>query len=442
MSEESVPLEQARSIFKQLLSPEVLNTLDPPKPSTVYTPFIVVWLMVYQRLHADATLSDAVAELLTQFPRQALPDCKRVREDKLSANTGAYSRARSRLPDTLAITACDHVAHTLLTTTPPCWNKRRVFFMDGTTLQLPHTDELCELFPPARNQKGASHWPILHAVAAHELASGLAIRPEFGPMYGSKAKSELALALQIVPRLPADAVVLGDRNFGVFALAYGAQSSGRDVVVRLTKPRFQMLRRKATSVGPGRWSVTWKPSRWDRQQHPDLPAQAQVSGWLVEVRVRPDLTLWLVTTLDQPATELAELYHRRQDIETDIRDLKQTLSMDHLSGKSREMVVKELVLGMLGYNLVNQIRRLAAEQAGVLPRRLSFAGTWSLVRGLLSAVAGGLSADQWQSRFDRVLRWAGQRKLPQRSAPRSYPRTTIPRYKSYRTRKPTVQPRK
>jgi hypothetical protein len=435
-----VPLEEARRLFKQLLNPELLNTLDQPEPSTVYTPFIVVWLMVYQRLHANATLGDAVAELLSQFPRQALPDCKRVREDKLSANTGGYSRSRSRLPSTVAATASDHVAQTLLEATPPCWKGRRVFFMDGTTFQLTHTAELCEHYPPASNQHGLSHWPILHAVAAHELASGLAVRPEFGPMYGPDATSELALALRIVPRLPVDAVVLGDRNFGVFALAYAAHSSGRDAVVRLTGSRFRMLRRMATPVGPGRWSITWKPSRWDRKQHPDLPAQAQVSGWLVEVQVRPDLTLWLMTTLDQPPQELAELYHRRQDIETDIRDMKQTLSMARLSGKSCEMVEKELVLGVLGYNLVNQIRRLAAQRAGVPSRRLSFAGTWSLVRGLLSAVSADLPADQWQKRFDQVLRWAGQRKVPQRRTQRSYPRAVIPRSKPYPSQKLT--PRK
>ena len=48
-----------------------------------------------------------------------------------------------------------------------------------------------------------------------------------------RATSDLALALRSVLRLPAQAVVLADRNFGVFAVAYAAQSSGRDAVVRL-----------------------------------------------------------------------------------------------------------------------------------------------------------------------------------------------------------------
>jgi hypothetical protein len=439
MTAGTVPSADERRLFGRLLTPEFLNALDPTAASTVYTPYIVVWLLVYQRLHGNASLNDAVTELLTQFPPQALPDCKRVRDDAVSSNTGAYSRARSRLDPAVAAAASDRVAGLLLASTPPAWNGRSVFLLDGTTLQLAHTPELCVDFPPASNQNGVSHWPILHLVVAHELATGLALRPEFGPMYGSQATSELALALRIVPRLPAGAVLLADRNFGVFALAHAAQSSGREAVVRLTEPRFRMLAKKATPVGVGRWSLAWRPSRWDRKSHPRLAADATVTGWLVEVRVSDELVLWLLTTLDEPAAELAQLYRRRLDVETDIRDVKQTLSMDRLSGRGSEMVQKELVLGVLGYNLVNQVRRLAANRAGVEPRRLSFAGTWSLVKGLLAAVSEGLPEDQWQRRFDRVLRWAAQRKLPQRPAQRSYPRTIIPRSTSFPKRKPGAQ---
>jgi hypothetical protein len=440
MFDVSLAVSEGRRLFQQLLSAESVNILDPPESSEVYTPYIVVWLMVYQRLQPNATLADAVAELLTQFPRQALPECKRVRDEKLSANTGAYSRARTRLPLSVATCTADDGAQQLLSATPPSWRGRRVFLMDGTTAQLPHTEELCQAYPPAPNQSGTSHWPILHVLVAHELSTGLALCPQYGPMYGPQAKSELALALRLVGQLPIGAVILADRNFGVFALAHAAQSSGRHAIVRLTAARFGMLVKKAHSIGPGRWSVTWEPSRWDRKSHPDLPTEAHVSGWLVEVQVHPGLTLWLFTTVDEPAAALAQLYRHRQDVETDIRDLKQTLEMNRLCGKRAQTVEKELVLGLLGYNLVNQVRRLAAARACVEPRRLSFAGTWSLVRSLLGAVAEGLSEDVWEKRFEQLLRWVGQRKLPKRPEPRSYPRTILPRSTPFPTRKRTKDP--
>ena len=76
---------------------------------------------------------------------------------------------------------------------------------------------------------------IVHWVVAHELASGCAVRPETGPMYGPGAVGELALATRLLPRLPAHSVLLADRNFGVFAFAYAA---------------FRLAERRMISCGP------------------------------------------------------------------------------------------------------------------------------------------------------------------------------------------------
>lgn len=429
----SPPTSDARALFRQLLSPEFLNGLQPPSPTTVYTPYVVVWLLVYQRLHRNASLGAAVAEFLTQFPELAAPKARHGAGVETSANTGAYSKARTRLEPELARTVADHVTATLLGSEPE--PQRRVFLLDGTTVQLTHTPELCTAFPPASNQHGPSHWPILHLLVAHDLDTGLALRPEFGPMYGPHAQSELELTLRMIPRLPPGARILADRNFGVFAVAHGAQSSGHEVVVRLTNARFAAMRKGARVEEPGRWAVTWRPTRWDRAAHPSLPPGAEVPGWLHEVPVSPELTLWLFTTAPDSGAQLAALYRRRLDVETDIRDLKQTLAMDRLTGHGSAMVEKELVLGVVAYNLVNQVRRLAAHKAGVEPRRLGFAGLWTLVRGLLEAMVTGLSDEDWEQRFEQLLRWAGQRKSPRRATQRSYPRTIIPKRSRFPKRK-------
>lgn len=426
----SPTVPRVRELFGQLLSPEFLNGLQPPAPDTVYTPHIVVWLFIFQRLHANASLARAVAEFLTQFPPAGA---------RPSANTGAYSQARARLDTTLARTVADHVTTTLLQPTTPDEPAPRAFILDGTTLQLTHTPELCAAFPPASNQHGASHWPILHLLVAHELNTGLALRPEFGPMYGPNAQSELSLARRIIPRLPPDALILADRNFGVFAVAHAAQSSGRGVLVRLTEARFRSLRKSARLEEPGRWELAWHPTPQERKSH-GLGADAEVTGWLHEVRVNPALTLWLFATCADSGHTLAALYRRRLDVETDIRNVKQTLAMDRLTGQGSAMVEKELVLGVLAYNLVNQVRRLAAARAGVAPRRLGFAGVWSLVQALLGALAGGSSDEDWEDRFERLLGWAAQRKLPRRATSRTHPRTIIPKRSRYPKRKTNTTP--
>src|SRR5207237_40309 len=182
---------------------------------------------------------------------------------------------------------------------------------------------------------------------------------------------------------------------------------------RLTEARFLSIRKNARLEEPGRWALTWRPTPWERKSH-TLPANAEVTGWLHEVRVSPELTLWLFATCPDPGHELGVLYRRRLDVETDIRNVKQTLAMDRLTGKGASMVEKELVLGVLAYNLVNQVRRRAAAQAGVEPRRLGFAGVWSLVKALLSAMADGSSDEDWERRFERLFVAVAQCKWPQR----------------------------
>ena len=181
----------------------------------------------------------------------------------------------------------------------------------------------------------------------------------------------------------------------------------------------------------------WRPSRWDRQSNPELPADAEISGRFVEIRVKhasQEIVLLLFTTV-MTATheELAALYRKRWDIESDIRDVKQTLKMHAFSGRSVEMVEKEMVLGVVAYNLTLQVRRLAAEQAGVPARELSFSRSLGLLRAFARGMMGGSPA-QWKVRFERLLKGVGRCRLPRRPG-RNYPREVIPRGRSYPQRK-------
>ena len=426
-------------LFGRLLPADALNALDPRGPQAVYTPWVVLWLLLYQRLHGDASLSDAVAELVLRFPPAALPDCKRARERTLSANSGAFSRARTRLAPGVLDWAAEHVFDSLVEAYPPTWRGRRAFLLDGSTVTLAPTPALQAAFPPASNQHGRSHWPVLHLAVAHELASGLALPPEYGPMYGPQAVSELTLAQRLLPRLPPQSLLVADRNFGIFAFAYAAVQAGHGVLLRLTRPRFEALRRRARPVGEGKWALTWQPSRWDRVAHPDLPAGAEVRGWLYEVGISDRLTLRLFCTEDGTGAEMAGQYRYRWGVETDLRDLKGTLSLDRMSGKSEAMVEKELAVALVAYNLASQVRRAAAARRRVEPRRLSFAGVWGLLKAFLAGAAEPKPEAQLQEEFERLLRAAGQRKLPRRPEGRSYPREVIPRRRKFPERKRTQQ---
>lgn len=405
----------------------------------IYTLSVVVWLMIFQRLEGKRTLAAAVQSLVQDAPPAVLSDCKRVREGKISCGTGGYCQARQKLPKQVAMDVADHIFERLGGEMQEGWAglKRPIFLIDGSSLRLPHTKELVRAFPPGKNQHGANHWPVLKVVVFHDVYSGLAMRPSWGPMYGKQAVSEQALAEESLARLPADAVVMTDCNFGIFAFAHAVQASGRAMILRLTKERAEKILGQVLVEGIDQ-EVVWEPSRWDRTAHPSLPAQARVKGRLIVCKnpSREGEWLYLFTNLDLPRQEIVDMYKLRWNVETDLRSLKRTVGLAELSSTGVEMAEKELLLAVVAYNLVRAVMCMAAKQAGVVPRKLSFSRVQDVVHAALAGLCQATTETEFQQRMDRMLHYAAQCKLPNRSRPRSYPREVWGRGGSFPSRRP------
>src|SRR5882757_901583 len=328
------------ALFQQLLPAEffyaALHSANVRENNRIYSSSVVVWLMICQRLQTAGTLETAVLELIGGLPSSFWPyACKRLEQAgkdgglRLSKQTGAYNAARQKLSLPVLEQCCDHVFHQLmeLAELPP--QRRRAFFFDGTTVRMPYGEELAQAYPPSTNQHGVSHWPILRLLVAHDLYTGLALRSAWGPVNGDQAVSEQSLLEEAINRLPPEAIVVGDGNFGVFSVAYAADQRRHPVVLRLTPARAQRLAGGTLQDGTDR-QIQWKPSPGDRRGHPTLPQDAVVSGRLIVRQVFPgngekSFLLALFTTLADAPEQLMELYGKRWNIELDLRSLKSTL---------------------------------------------------------------------------------------------------------------------
>jgi len=394
--------------------------------NSVYSTGVVVWLMIWQRLQGARTLAAAVQYLLQHGAGDLMgPNpCKRWSEDTVSAGTTSYCEARQKLPTLVARDVMDRIVEQLQREIQPAYPvlRRPIFVVDGTSLQMPCTPELEKAFSPGRNQHGENHWPVMRLVVFHDVFSGMSLRPSWGPYYGDAPVSEQSLAEQALSRLPADAVVVGDGNFGIFAFAHAVQQSQRLMVLRLTEVRASKILGRELGARED-VKLTWTASRWDCKAHPEL-AGATISGRLIVCPnpSRPGESLYLFTTLDLRWEQVLDVYKLRWNIETDLRSLKRTVELHKLTAKSLEMVEKELLLAFAAYNLVRAVMCITARRAGVKPRDLSF----SFIQTVLSAALPGLDQaqndDEFRQRMERMLRFAAQGKLPKRQRPRSYPR--------------------
>lgn len=396
---------------------------------------MVLWLLIAQRLHGVGTLETAVLELLRGLPASFWPHpCKRMREwfengKTPSSNTGAYNQARQALPLSMVQKSCDHIFQQLFAE----WSEAtpepaaRTFLLDGSSVRAAHRQGLCETFPPGSNQHGESHWPLLRVLVAHDLHTGLAMRPEWGAMHGPEAVSEQGLLETAIERLPDGSTVMGDANFGVFSVAYAATQRAHPVLLRLTTQRAQRLAGEPLRADIDR-EVVWEPSRDDRKSHPDLPAEARVKGRLLVRWVQPDngaaaFLLPLFTTLPLPAEPIYQLYGQRWAIETDLRQLKTMLRLDQLTCTTADMAAKEIVMGITAYNLVRALIVAASKLSGIPPRGYSFTKVRRIMETFGPALAQAPDPDSAQRILQQIMTYVQQAKLPNRKRKRpSYPR--------------------
>jgi putative transposase len=443
----------ALSMYLQFLTAEFLDPVQKKEKirenNCVYTMKVVMWLMIAQRLQNNGSMDTAVLELLRGLPVSFWPrPCKRLKqqqEDKgsrLSDNTGSYNNARQKLPVSVVEQSCDRIFEQLIHyadgSLPAV--EHRAFFFDGTSLRLPYNEELKELYPPGSNQHGESHWPLIRVLVAHDLKTGLAMRPQWGPLNGSKAASEQRLLEEAIDRLPSESTVVGDANFGVFSVAYAAVERGHPVLLRLTPARAKHLAGEQLKDGIDR-HIEWRPSRDDRRSHPLLPPDACVRGRLVVCQVQPSdrsnpFLLCLFTTLDVDIEELSKLYGKRWYIETDLRTLKRTLRLDQLTCTTAEMVAKEIDLGMAAYNLVRGVAYLAAQKAGIPPRSYSFTRVRNVIHTFLPLIATAKGEREAEKLLDDMMYYVGRAQLPKRPKKRpSYPRAVWGSPQSFPNRK-------
>jgi Transposase DDE domain len=392
-------------------------------------------LLVAQRLYGAASLETAVLELLRGLPASFWPQpCKRIQQWRdqgktPSSNTGAYNQARQKLPLGIVQKSCDHIFQQLVAQMdPPASDSLpRAFLLDGSSMRAAHSAALCEAYPPGSNQYGESHWPLIRVLVAHDLHTGLAMRPEWGPMHGDEAVSEQALMERAVDRLPSGATVMGDANFGIFSVAYTSVQREHPVLLRLTPERAKRLAGEALRDGIDR-EVLWKPSPNDRKSHPDLPADACVKGRLLVRRVQPNnggaaFLLPFFTTLSSPVTAIYDLYGQRWAIETDLRTLKSALCLDQLTCTTPDMVAKEIESGITAYNLVRALIGLASQQSGIPPRGYSFTKVRRILQVFGPALANAPNQQTAQRIMDQIMTYVQQSKLPRRKRKRpSYPR--------------------
>ena len=356
----------------------------------VYSPPVTLWAFLSQVLFKEEQRSctAAVARVVVLLVALGRKPC--------SSNTGAYCRARAKLPERAIERLARDVAFGCEQRVPRhwLWHGRHVELADGTTFSMPDTLENQAAYPQNPAQKEGLGFPIARMVVLLSLATAMLTGMAMGP-YQGKETGELALLRELLDQFQEGDILLADRLYCTYFMIALLLELGVDFVVRLHQRRTADFRR-GKRLGKGDHLVTWtrpvRPDWMDQATYDRMPESIEVREVFVHVD-QPGFrteSLVVVSSLtnskEYPQEDLAELYRRRWLAELDIRAIKITLGMDVLRCLSPEMVRKEVWTCLLAYNLIRQTMLEAAERSGLSPRQLSFsvametiAASWMVV---------------------------------------------------------------
>jgi hypothetical protein len=354
-------------ITGELLFDELEQRL-PEHRERLFPPTETLAMFIAQVMNSDRSCQYAINQATIHRLLNGLPQC--------SNHTGGYCRARKRLPLDLVSGLTRYLGAQIDQQLPAewRWQGRRVRLVDGTTVTMPDTFANQAAFPQQSGQRTGLGFPICRMVGITCLSSGALLDAAIGRFNG-KGSDEQTLLRTIEDALDTDDIVLGDAFYPTYTFIARMQARGIDILMEQQGARKRVTDfRQGKKLGVRDHLIRLekpkiKPDWMSETAWREVPQQLVVREFKAGGKI-------MVTTLSCPRTfakdALKALYKQRWNVELDIRDIKDTMGMNVLSCKTPEMVIKEIWVYLLAYNLIRLLMMQAAVIADTVPREISF----------------------------------------------------------------------
>ncbi len=413
----------AYRFFNLLTSPQLLSTVEsllPAHRERLFPPTETLSMFLAQVMNSDGSCQQTVNHAAVNRLMGGLPLC--------STATGAYCKARQRLPMEMVKELVRDTGKQITTEVPQqwLWQGRPVRLVDGTTVTLPDTTANQAYYPQEGNQQAGLGFPVCRLVGIVCLSSGSVLNAAMGP-YKGKGADEQTLLRGLLDTFEAGDMVVGDSYYCTYFLLADLMARGVDVLfeqygARKRKTDFRRGQKLGSRDHLVAWSKPKKKPDWMTQaEYDSVPETLTVRELAVDGKI---LVSTLVSAKATPKHRLKALYKYRWHVEVDLRNIKTTLGMNTLSCKTPDMNEKEMWVYFLAYNLIRLIMAEAALLAEILPRQLSFKHTLQL---WIAWRQPGVNTDERSQQLEQILIWIAQCKVghrPGRIEPRAVKRRT------------------
>ena len=396
----------------------------------VYTPFNTLQTMVVTATMQDKTLKNSVnihyishqkerdleekylkeqirkekEEALLRPRKQGRPklykeQLAKSKQEDLSLNTAAYSKARTRVPlelvnelfkKSIINNAKNDYSH---------WNGYRVFIGDGTYLQIQDTAELREKYAVKHNGVESDGYPQGLLEAIIERGTGQI----FSYALSNRHIGELELIYEMVDELPAKSILLVDDLYNTYEIFAKLERENKKIVVPGKRIRKYTVVKKINDgdeivvIKKPKTRAKWLPDNAD-----DLPEEIKLRRiQCLSPEGKPYILYTSVLDEKIKKEEIVNLYFSRWDIEISIREVKTIMDINILRSKSDLMIKKELGVSLAAYNLIRKLIYNGIKDMPFSPKEDFFQELYTLNKNILIDKKGRVY-NKWSTGRKRI----------------------------------------
>ena len=210
-------MQHADLPFKDALSEERIqqafdeeDALFAQDEDNVYTPAITLWAFLSQVLYKGEQRSCAAAVARVVVLYAALG------REMVSDNTGAYCRARAKIPTVIIRRLALDVANTCERQIPGgwLWKGRHAYLVDGSTMSMEDTAANQKAYPQPSCQEEGLGFPLARVVVLISLATAMVKGMAMAP-YAGKETGDAGLPFAAAGRFRSGEIIAAGARMGV-----------------------------------------------------------------------------------------------------------------------------------------------------------------------------------------------------------------------------------
>lgn len=368
---------------------------------SIYTPAITLWGLTSQVFFKEENRSckAAVIRIASLWAILGRTIC--------STNTGAYCRARLKIPFEAIRDIVRHLAlaseaafeqpstednngahaHPVVKHVQRQPTAGRILLFDGFTITAADTPDNQNEFPQNPAQEEGLGFPIIRCVTLISMVTGMLFDLAMGP-YSGKQSGETALLWQMLNQLQPGDTLVADCYICTYWIVAACQMRGVNIVMK------NHDKRDDHPADARRVSRYQRVTTWRRPQRPDWMSEEEYAACPQQITIRlVDLIInqkgfrskkyTIATTILETKIYSRDwitfVYRSRWLVELDIRSIKCSLNMDIIRAKTPAMVRTEIWSCLLAYNLIRMKILQSCAVSGNMPRSMSFTTTMQML---------------------------------------------------------------